>query len=101
MELLGTLLSPSMKKNKQYTPQKKFLIFQEMELLSYKIKNFIIFQVMELSSTNTKKFFIFPEMKLSGVIFFLNLSQEISEPEKWKKLALKKFLVFSQKKIFL
>ena len=85
MELLGTLLSPSMKKNKQYTPQKKFLIFQEMELLSYKIK----------------KFFIFPEMELSGVIFFLNLSQEISEPEKWKKLALKKFLIFSQKKIFL
>ena len=85
MELLGTLLSPSMKKNKQYTPQKKFLIFQEMELLS----------------TNTKKFFIFPEMELSGVIFFLNLSQEISEPEKWKKLALKKFLIFSQKKIFL
>ena len=66
MELPSALLSTSLKKKNQNLTPKKFLIFQETELSSSKIKKFRIFQEMELSSSKIKKFLIFQEMELSS-----------------------------------
>ena len=61
MELSGTLLNPYSKKNFKKSTPEIFLIFQEMELSSSKIKNF----------------FIFPGMELSSLIFFLYFRKEL------------------------
>ena len=54
MELPRELLIPSLKKLKKST-LKKFLIFQEMESSSYKIKKLFIFQEKELLSPSWKE----------------------------------------------
>ena len=85
---------------------KKFPIFR-MKLSCTKIKKFLIFSqksfsyilgyrtFQELSSSKIKKFLIFPEMELSGNW------REISKLRKEKNPAQNKFLVISQKKLFL
>ena len=79
IRLPGALLSQSLKKpkkRKKSTP-KEFLIFQEMELSSSKIKNF----------------FIFTEMKLLAHIFLL-FQEGTFRAQKIKKHTLKRFLIF-------
>ena len=84
---LGHFLSPS-PKNKKIHPEKKFLIVQEMEL----------------SSSNTKKIVIFPEMKPCT---FQPKIKKLKKSTPRKFLILqetgnpKKFIIFSQKKLFL
>ena len=77
---------PAQKKNKQYSPWKKILIFQEMELSSSIIfKKFFYFGKWNpaLSGLNHQNF------SLKNILYFF-----------LKKPTLKKILIFYQKKAF-
>ena len=63
------IYSQAGKSEKKFTPN-KFVIFQEMEPSSSKIKKFLIFWEMELCSSKIKQVLIFWEMELSGSNIF-------------------------------
>ena len=58
-------LEKKFKKSTPHSPQppQKILMFQRIELSSYKIKKLLIFQEMELSGSNIQKFLIFSQKK--------------------------------------
>ena len=68
-------------------------------LLSSSLKKFL--KKVELSGSKIKKFLILLEMELSDLIFLLYFKKELLSSKNKKKLALKKFLIFSQKKAFI
>ena len=81
MQLTGALLNPSSKKIKKKN-LKKFLIFQEMELSSPKLKKLLTFQEgncnLLISSPQVKKFMISnisPELLIKLVASNLSMGQ--------------------------
>ena len=101
------LSSPRLKNSCIFFPKKVFLVFQEMELSSPRLKKFLTFQEetfqdQKIKKTHSEILFIFCEMepsspRLKNILyffkkkFFLYFSGGRFEPKK------QKFLIFFQK----